>query len=311
MSAPAFPDSVAVVGGGRWARVLLETLASLLPQSTALSASSYAHGAELGAWLKEKGLAERVSVRARLPDADAVLVANRAADHETAAIAALEGGAFVLLEKPLAPEPAAAERILARAGGRLAASQVFRWSRGVELLARRCAEAGGALSLSVAWTDAAAAVRHGEPVRHDESISFPADVLPHVCALSEAVLGRPPRRLVSAAAQGGVQRLALDAEGLAVDARLERRGLARKRVVEARAGRGVLTLDFSAEPGTVSGEGFSESADPLWDRQPRPVASMVAAFLSWAAGGPKDPRLEPGTPLLACRLAAEAAKRLA
>lgn len=307
--APVFPSSVAVVGGGRWARALLETLARLLPPGTPLSGHSRSHAAELAEWARAKGLAGRMTVDERPPRAAAVLVANLACDHEAAALDALTAGAFVLLEKPLAPTAAAAERILAAGRGRLAASQVLRWSRGVELFARRCREAGGAQSLSVAWSDVAGATRRGEPVRHDASLSAAADVLPHVCALVEGVLGRPPSSLRSAAAEGGVERLALDAGGVPVDARLQRAGSARRRVVEARAGGGVLTFDFTSEPGTVSVAGRVEEADPLWAEGPRPLEAMVAAFLSWAGGGPKDPRLEPDTPLLACRLADEVDRR--
>lgn len=304
-----WPASVAVVGGGRWARALLETLAGLLPPATPLSGHSRGHAAELQEWARAKGLAGRVKVSAGPPAAAAVLVANLARDHEASAVAALEAGAFVLLEKPLAPDAAAAERILARSGGRLAASQVLRWSRGVELFARRCREAGGAQSLSLSWTDAGGATRRGEPVRHDPALSAAADVLPHVCALVEAVLGRPPGRLRSAAGEGGVERLALEAGDVPVDARLQRSGRERARVLEARAGGGVLTLDFSSEPGTVTAGGRVEDADPLWLKAPRPLEAMAAAFLAWAGGAPKDPRLEPGTSLLACRLADEAAAR--
>lgn len=308
---PRVPASVAVIGGGRWARALAETLCALLPPAVPLTLHSSSNAAGMEAWLLENGLSRRAAVAGGPPRAAAVLVANRAADHEEAALAALRAGAFVLLEKPLAPDAAAAERILAAAAGRLAASQVLRYARAVELFARRCREAGGARSLSVRWSDAAGASRRGEPVRYDESLSASADVLPHVCAIVEGVLGRPPSSLRSAVDEGGVERLALDAAGVPVDARLQRAGAVRRRVVEARAGGGVLTLDFSSEPGTVSAGGRVEDADPLWAKGPRPLAAMVAAFLDWAAGGPKDPRLEPGTALLACRLADEAARRKA
>lgn len=311
MTAPRrLPASVAVVGGGRWARALAETLCGLLPPGFPLTLHSRSNAAGMEAWLSEKRLAGRATVVDGPPRAAAVLVANRAADHEAAAVAALRAGAFVLLEKPLAPDAATAERILAAADGRLAASQVMRYLRAVELFARRCREAGGAQSLSVRWSDVSGAVRRGEAVRQDESLRVSADVLPHVCALVEGVLGRPPSSLRSAAAEGGVERLALDAGGVPVDARLQRSGNARARVLEVRAGGGVLTLDFSSEPGTVSAGGRVEDADPLWAKGPRPLAEMAAAFLDWAGGGPKDPRLEPATALLACRLADEAAHKL-
>jgi predicted dehydrogenase len=305
---PPFPAAVAVVGGGRWARVLLDVLAGLLPPSVPLSVHSRSNAAGMREWAAAKGLQGRVTVGSGAPEAAAVLVANLARDHEAAAVAALKAGAYVFLEKPLAPDAAAAERIVA-AGGRLAASQVFRWARYVDLFAKRCAQAGPLESLSVQWTAPAGERRHGEAVRLDESLTATADVLPHVCALVEALSGTAPTRLRSAAREGGVERLGLDAGSLPVDVRLQRAGDARRRLVEARAGGRLLTLEFSTEPGTIAGPAGEEEADPAWNTRPRPMAAMLEAFVAWAGGAPKDPRLEPATPLQACRLADEAGRR--
>ena len=309
MPAP-HPASVAVVGGGRWARVLLDVLAGLLPPSVPLSVHSRSNAAGMADWARAKGLEGRLAVRDGAPDAAAVLVANLARDHEAAAVAALKAGAHVFLEKPLAPDAAGAERIV-KAGGRLAASQVLRWARSVEMLSKRCAEAGPLESLSVQWTSPAGELRHGEAVRLDPSLTATADVLPHVCALVEALCGTAPTRLRSAAREGGVERLGLDAGTLPVDVRLQRAGNARRRVVEARAGGKLLTLDFSTEPGTIAGPAGVEEADPSWSTRPRPMAAMLGAFLAWAGGAPKDPRLEPATQLQSCRLADEAGRRFA
>jgi predicted dehydrogenase len=311
MPFPAFPPSVAVVGGGRWARVLLEVLGGLLPPEVALSAHSASNSQGVARWAEEKGWAGRLAARAEPPKgAAAVLVANLACDHEAAAVAALRDGAAVLLEKPLAPDAAGAERILAASGGKLAASQVFRYARFVDGFARRCAQAGPLESLSVIWTSPAVESRYGEVVRHDAGLAFAADVLPHVCALVEAVAGHPPSSLRSAAREDAVERLMLDAGGLPVDARLQRGGDVRRRILEARAGGLLITLDFSTEPGTIAGPEGAEAGDPDWKTKPRPLASMLSAFLGWTAGGKKDSRLEPDTALLACRLADEAARRL-
>lgn len=296
-------QSISIIGGGRWSRVLLDVLTGVAPKDLEILAYSSSNAAGMKQWAAEKGLAARIKVVDRIPETPAVIVANKAGDHEKAATEALKRGAFVLLEKPLAPNAEAAERILAAANGKLAASQVFRWARYVDGLAKACRAAGGLESLDVKWTDVVGATRHGEVVRHDTSISFVADALPHVCAIVDAVAGRAPDVLKQHKKDGETHDLLLDAGGIPVRARLTRGGPARERVVTATAGGKTIVLNFAPEPGILTIAGKPETADPGWETGPRPLALMLSAFLEWAGGGTKDPRLEPETALKACRLA--------
>lgn len=295
--------SISIIGGGRWSRVLLDVLAGVAPQDLEIHAYSSSNKAGMTEWAATKGYQKRIKIVDRPVETQAVVIANKAADHEKAAMDALRRGAFVLLEKPLAPDAKAAERIVAAANGRLAASQVVRWARYVDNFAKACRESGPLESLDVKWTDVVGATRHGEVVRHDTSISFVADALPHVCAIVDAVAGRAPETLRSSMRDGDAHQLLLDAGGVPVAAPLHRGGAARERVITARAGGKTLTLDFAPEPGVMTRGGRQETADAKWESEPRPLALMLGAFLNWAGGAAKDPRLEPGTALKACRLA--------
>ncbi len=64
----------------------------------------------------ELGVADRKGLGALLDACDAVVVAVPTSDHEAVAVAALERGVSVLVEKPMAPSLEAADRILAAAG---------------------------------------------------------------------------------------------------------------------------------------------------------------------------------------------------
>lgn len=70
---------------------------------------------------RELGVTAHPSLEALLDTADAVVVAVPTVHHEAVAVAALERGIHTLIEKPMAPDLAAADRILAaaEAGGSL------------------------------------------------------------------------------------------------------------------------------------------------------------------------------------------------
>lgn len=295
--------SVAVVGGGRWARVMVDVLAGL-SRDLDVSIHSPSSAADAADWAKKKGL--RLRAETSGPDyrgakPDAAIVANRVGDHMRAATAALDAGVPVLVEKPLAPTAAEAEALAAR-GGKLAASQVFMFSRPIESLAAAIRAAGRLEKLDVVWSDPAGNVRHGQAVRYDPQAPLHVDVLPHLCAIAAALTGKAPEavRAVKSSGEGRIETELVLGTAL-LTARLERNSDARRRVVTALAGGRSIRLDVSTEPGTLDGK----NADPLWEKQPRPMAAMLSSFLEWAGGGPKDPRLDPAVGVQACRLADE------
>jgi predicted dehydrogenase len=72
----------------------------------------------------ELGVQARESLASLLDRADAVVVAVPTTDHEAVATAALERGIHVMVEKPMAPELAAADRMLQVAEGKGAIVQI-------------------------------------------------------------------------------------------------------------------------------------------------------------------------------------------
>ncbi len=82
----------------------------------------------------ELGVAIHESMDALLNRADAVVVAVPTSDHEAVAVAALERGVHVLIEKPMAPTLEAADRILAAAespGAVVQVGHIERFNRAV------------------------------------------------------------------------------------------------------------------------------------------------------------------------------------
>lgn len=80
--------------------------------------------ARAGAVASELGVDDRGSLEALLDRSDALVVAVPTTDHESVAVAALERGIHVLVEKPMAPTLEAADRMLAAAAASGAVIQI-------------------------------------------------------------------------------------------------------------------------------------------------------------------------------------------
>ena len=82
---------LALVGGGRWARVLISVLHEILPPDARILVVTLGNGAAMRKWSTER-YPDRIEVRDFLPDArgefDAVIVANAARGHAEAALRA-------------------------------------------------------------------------------------------------------------------------------------------------------------------------------------------------------------------------------
>lgn len=306
------PDRIAIVGGGRWARVLTDVLCGLTGPSVGVTVHSLHNADAMSAWAEGRGLGGRVRVSSEWPSVleaapGAAIVANAARDHENAVERLLVGGVPVLVEKPMALTSAGAERLaeLSRSRNvRLAPGHVFLFARYLDRFLHLVAEAGTPRWVRVLWTDPRHEERYGEPKHHDPTLPIAADLLPHVVSLVNALAPDGPDRCERATVlrDGSGLELDLTLGPLPCHARLGRDSDERRRMIEAGVGEDVIRLDFSAEPGRISRGEASMSGDPAWADGPRPVAQMLSAFLQGAAGGEWDNRLDIDLGLRACRL---------
>ena len=132
-----YPDHVAVIGGGRWARVLLEVLSGIVPPFVQISVHSPRNSQSMLTWASARGLGERIQVSSIYPEVTAgescaVIVANAARDHEKAIEWALSRCLPVLVEKPITLSFAATQRLSELAISQktyLAAAHVFHFAR--------------------------------------------------------------------------------------------------------------------------------------------------------------------------------------
>lgn len=305
---------ISVVGGGRWARTIAVVLGSMPGRSDSITVHSPGNSAGVEAWIKELRLGDRVKAAAVWPSfeaargrPDAVMIANRAGDHFAVASAALRAGIPALVEKPVCLARSQIEDLweIARANGTVfAASHVFLFARYFETYAASVAGLGKLHSLRFVWTDGASDVRRGEAKSYDPAVTIFDDVLPHIAPMIDQLkLG--DLSLVSLDVQRGGAKLAVEAqsEGRSISLILARNDEHRRRHIEVVTEAGRATLDFSNEPGFIGVSGVQENGDPLWNSAPRPLATMMSAFIAAANGAALDSRLSPNRAIAAASFA--------
>lgn len=303
-----------VLGGGRWARQIVAVLCGLLPPAVPLTVCSPRGADAMAAWAAERGLAQRLAIIRQWPDVaalgrTALIVANAARDHAATARRALAGGAAVLVEKPLAMSRDDADDLAAcaaRSDEPLMAAHVLRFARYLVAYAGSLPPLAQLRAITLEWIDPTAEQRYGEAKQYDPTVPIYIDCLPHAVSILQTVWGVLPEPLGMPVVQAGGARITvpLSLAGQSCQVVMQRNGAARRRCITAETGAGRVTLDFSKEPGIIRQDGVQRGADPLWDTAPRPLGSLLAAFLAAAAGAPADPRLSLDTGLAACGIAA-------
>lgn len=306
------PDQVFIFGGGRWARVIAGVVSDLLPTSTPLTLCSPRSSAALQIWSVEQGLDGRIALGHEWPETfpsgrTAVIVANAARDHVAAGLWALERGASVLIEKPLALSLRDAQNLAdcaSRCGRLLAAAHVLRFTRYLTNFSGMLPAWEAVISINLEWVDPAGERRYGETKQYDSSVSVIMDCLPHAISVLQSVFGRLPELAGSLTVEDGGSRVVLPLmlSGRPCSVYLQRNGPSRLRRLSVKTSNGLLTLDFSVEPGVIWLGAQGICADSCWDHAKRPLASLFGAFLTAAAGESVDSRLSLDTAFTACAI---------
>jgi hypothetical protein len=186
----------------------------------------------------------------------------------------------------------------------LAASHVLLFARYFQAYAEAAAALGQARSLRFTWTDGTSDIIRDEAKSYDAAVTVFDDVLPHILPMIAQLQFRDCA-FGSIDVQRGGARLAigLQSRKRSVSLLVARDDDGRRRQIEIVTDRGLATLDFANEPGIVSISLDQRNGDPLWDSAPRPLATMLMAFIAAAEGGALDPRLSPALAIATATLA--------
>jgi len=307
------PDQIFIFGGGRWARVIAQVLCDMLPPSTHLTMYSPRGILNVLSWVSKNKLEHRISVEKLWPEtfphgSSSVIVANAAHDHFAAASWALERGADVLVEKPLSMSLRDLQRLISFAStckGQLVSAHVFRYTRYIENFSRLLPCLDRITFARFDWIDPVSEHRHGEQKNYDSTIPVYVDCLPHAISVIQSTFQILPRFAgpPTISAGGAKVQIPLSVDSCSCIVSLQRNGTHRLRRLTVKTTEDSAVLDFSCEPGFIRLGKKEFDSDPLWDRSPTPLSSLLEAFLLYSSQGKIDARLELDTGLAACSIA--------
>lgn len=298
----AWPDYVAVIGGGRWARVLIEVICSITPISVRISAHSPRNFTAMGRWIVASGLENRVRVCSDYPKSiagksGAVIVANAAHDHEKAIEWSLNQRLPVLVEKPVTLSFSATQRMVDLAKSQntyLATAHVFLFASYIETFSKLVSNRNRIESIRVLWSDPQIESRYGEAKSYDPGLPVYADWLPHIVSILDTFIVGPAILSENLNFFRGGAHLKINLLYGQIPCRIEmaRNHNSRQRLIEINTEKNKITLDFSREPGFIFVNSKVLCGDTEWDHKPKPVSNMLSAFLKAVAGGSCDARLD-------------------
>ncbi len=307
-----WPDYVAVIGGGRWARILIEVICNLTPMSVKISVHSPRNFTAMGDWVVAQGFENRIRVYSDYPKSitgktGAIIVANAAHDHEKAIEWALYQRLSVLVEKPVTLSFFATQRMVDLANSQntyLATAHVFLFASYIETFSKLVSNENRIVSIRVLWSDPQIESRYGEMKNYDPGLPIYADWLPHIISILNTFTNGPAilSENISFFRGGAHLKINLLYDHIPCEIELSRNHNARQRIIEVNTEKKKITLNFGREPGIICINAKVIYSDSDWDHKPKPVSNMLSAFLKASAGGNFDARLDHSIGLTASQL---------
>src|SRR5258706_4342421 len=114
------PGHIMIVGGGRWARQVIDVLCELVPSSTEISIYSRHSKVAIEQWVGQRASPHRLRIFSELSlpahaSKSAAIVVNAARRHREVAEWMIDVGIPLIVEKPIASSSTAARDLTERA----------------------------------------------------------------------------------------------------------------------------------------------------------------------------------------------------
>ena len=285
-----FPDTLIIVGGGRWAKVYVEILDELLSVQSEIIICSPTQYHSLVGWVKESNqLGRTVSVVTDLKEQigskniGAAIVVNQSSHHVATTSEILKASIPVLVEKPVATQTNEALELYALSRSKrtvLAAGHVFQFSSYLIKLAMSLNTLSDLKRLVINWSDPDLEIRYGETKSFDYAAPIIHDIMPHIYAICRHFVIDAPLYISEVRVKHGGRHveLVVKANQVVIEVRLERCAEKRQRLLHLELQDEGIELDFTKEPGTIKRGGKQYSAEPGWENEISPLRKQLITF---------------------------------
>lgn len=296
-----YPDNIAVIGGGRWARVLAEVLCDIVPSDISITIHTFHNISPMMEWLSERGLERRIKVLQEWPEfnldiSNVVIIVNAARDHEAAIIKMFNAGVSVLVEKPVTLAYKSTKKLMEYACNHniyFASAHIFLFSQDIEHFAKLISKEKNIQSIKMCWMDPKTENRYGEIKRYDSGLPIFIDLLPHIMSIIGFVSPYTKQKFKNLEFLRGGAHLNIDfsVDEISCHIQLARNSDYRRRVIEIDCGGKVIKLDFKNEQGTISINSIVINNFQDCTIKCRPSERMLSAYMHGAVTGKYDSRL--------------------
>ncbi len=292
---------IAVIGGGRWAKVITEEICDILSKNIIISIHSLSNHKNFSKWVKQKNFQQKIIVNKNLPNfsnenIDAAFIVNAARDHEKYVKICLNAGVPTLVEKPITLASSTTEKLISIAnekGKILASSHVF-------LFADYLKNFLGYINvkqinhIQIDWIDSKSEVRYGEKKTYDYGLPIYLDCLPHILSIINRLIPDKNWDFKNLNLMGGGSKLEIEMSVGRIPCFIiiQRNGNDRIRYIRINHSK-TTELDFSKEPGYIISKGENTNADINWGLNMRPLKKMISCFIKSVSVGKVDNRLSP------------------
>lgn len=293
--------NIKIIGGGRWARVILEVLCRIVDKSVKISVYSKNNSIGMSDWISSKKIGDNIQVFKDLPnkfstDTNAVIVVNAARDHEKFILSALKAGGHVLVEKPITLSYDTGNKIAIIAkdlNKHLTSAHVFLFANYFINFTKLVLNADKISKININWEDPGVEDRYGEKKLYDTGLPVFSDWIPHVLSMISAIASGKNFIFLSIELERGGASVTVNilADGIPCEIILTRNGKSRKRYMDVYTETKILKLDFSKEPGTIYDGTNVIDGDTEWKFNKSPLESMLSAFLKQISENVLDDRL--------------------
>lgn len=287
---------LAIVGGGRWGQVILSILAPMAIPFSKLVIVSRANAEEVNKQIKELNLISHLPIEISptiddllsLYQVKAAVIVNAAGQHFETARRLMSHGIHVLIEKPIVALMQQMQILIEDARQNnvvLVPGLNYRFCTYIRNFALEVKKKGKPTQFFLKWSDAYNEMRYGRSKKYDASISVIEDVMPHVWTILSIIFQDSKIHIQSCSQDNIKAALKVSINQIPGEIELQRDGEKRQRFLALQYESDVLELDFTFEPGTITVNKITMTADADWGKKSTPLTRQLEYFFSTISKG--------------------------